>query len=101
MRCAFCESPLTPRPTFDGGEGETGGMWWQTTLDCSSCGGVLVHDVIEKIGIVHEEWRIEESPKHATAATAETQLHCPGCDAVLVSAQPPDARPAPTTTFHA
>jgi hypothetical protein len=98
MRCAFCESSMTIRPTVDGIEGETGGMWWQETLECSSCGGVVVHDVMEKIGSLRESWHIEQSPKQATAWT---KLHCPGCDARLVSASPPEARPAPTTTFDA
>ncbi len=98
MRCAFCESSMTVRPTVDGVEGETGGMWWQETFECSSCGGVIKHDVMEKIGSLRESWRIETLPNHAAAAT---ELHCPACDALLVSAWVPEARPAPATTFDA
>jgi len=89
---------MTTRPTVDGTEGETGGRWWQERFECSSCAGVVVHDVMEKIGNSRETWCIEELPKHATAGT---ELHCPACDALLVSACPPEARPAPTTTFRA
>lgn len=89
---------MTVRPTADGVAGETGGMWWQETFECSSCKGVVVHDVMEKIGSLRESWSIEQSPNSATAGT---KLHCPACDALLVSAWLPEARPAPVTTFDA
>ena len=98
MRCAFCRSSMTRRPTVEGVEGETGGSWRQDKLECASCTAVVVHDVFEKIGSMRESWRIERSP---TRVTTPTSFHCPTCDASLASARPPDAQHAPATTFDA
>lgn len=98
VRCAFCEGSMSPRPTVDGVEGETGGMWHQQTLECATCGGAVAHDVILKIGSTRESWHIKQMP---TQPTRRTTLHCPACDAQLVSAWPPDAQPVPATSFDA
>ena len=78
--------------------GETGGMWWKEILECSACAAVIVHDVMEKIGSLRESWRIE---RMGTQPTANTTLHCPECDGLLASAEPPWSRPAPVTSFEA
>ncbi len=83
MRCPFCESSMAIRPTVENAEGETGGMWRQDKFECASCGGAVVHDVFLKIGSTRESWRIEHLPARATS---HTTLHCPACDALLVSA---------------
>lgn len=98
MRCAFCEGSMALRPTVEGVEGETGGMWRQDKFECTGCTAVIVHDVFEKIGSMRESWRIERPP---TRVTTPTSLHCPTCDASLASARPPDAQHAPATSFDA
>lgn len=98
MHCPFCERPITVQPSVKQAEGETGGMWQHEKLECVTCGCVIVHDVFEKIGSVREAWSIERLPANAAARTA---LHCPACDAQLLSAWPRDVRPAPATSFSA
>lgn len=98
MRCAFCEADVTIRPVAGPSEGETGGFWKQDELECAGCGGIVVHDLVEKIGDLRESWHIKRLP---ASASVQSALHCPACDARLVSAWPPDARPAPVTSFRA
>lgn len=98
MHCPCCESPITVQSSIKQTEGETGGTWQHENLQCITCGCELVHDVFEKIGSMRETWGIEHVPANPSARTA---LHCPACDAQLVSACPPDVRPAPATTISA
>jgi hypothetical protein len=98
MDCPCCESSMTVLSSNKQTEGETGGMWQREKLECATCGCQVVHEVFEKIGSVREAWSFERLSANPTARTA---LHCPVCDASLVSAWPQDARPAPATSFSA
>src|SRR5262245_27424721 len=96
MQCPFCDGSMSGRRTAES-EGETGGYWTRSEYECKQCGGTFVHDLTSKIGQGTEAWEIAG----ATAPRAlRGRQHCPECDALLISAWPPDAFAEPATGFR-